>query len=87
MKQHDKGAVTGATTIREDEINAKDTGRRTFLRNFGLLATVGLAPQLAGCGKSSDPVDADTGDPIRSDNDPTDPIRADADGGDPFDSD
>ena len=59
-------------TISADDVQVRDTPRRAFMRNAGLMmGTVGVAPMLSGC-CDFDTTDADT---TRIDSDPYDPAR------------
>ena len=71
-------------TVRPDDVEVRDIGRRSFLERVGAMA--GLAVVMNGCG-GSDPTDSDRGDPVIADGDATDPVVADEDRGDPADSD
>ena len=72
----------GTNTVKAEDVEVRDVGRRSFLKEVGLMAGIaGMAGFVAGCG--SDSADNDAGDP--ADADPTDP--ADSDRGDPADSD
>ena len=62
------------TTIREEDIQAKDIERRPFLKRVALTGSLGVAALCAGCGSSfrhdiSCDADSDPFDPVMCDND------------------
>lgn len=69
----------GINTVKAEDVEVRDVGRRSFLKEVGLMAGIaGMAGFVAGCGGSDtadsdgDAADTDASDPVDQDGDPAD---------------